>query len=177
MLTWFQLFHFTVDDLNDNRRGLLSPAQRRRWQRERARLRLGLFLTLLLLLAMAITAMFNGGLGFGLVLLLSFCSLMVACLWVMQRREQHLQGINRVQRITGSASLSRSSSTTKDSNHRSHWLHIGEQPFPVSRAAFRRLEKGKTYTVYYVPGWNPGFLPLNNRLVAIETDDEIATIE
>ncbi|NJK99231.1 MAG: hypothetical protein HC910_01210 [Spirulinaceae cyanobacterium SM2_1_0] len=169
MSLWFKLFHFNPDDLNYNRRGLLSPAQRQRWQRERVQLRLGLLFMLFFLLAIALIAMFSGGFGYGLALL-AICLLMVASLWVMQRREQRLQAIDRVRRITGSARLSR----TRDSNHSAHWLHIGDQKFLVSRAAFHRLERGATYTVYYVPGWNPGFLPLDNRLVAIEVDDTIS---
>ncbi len=162
------LFNFTAEDLSYNRRGLLSEAQRARQQRRLIRTQLGLIFFGVLLFSVGIIAMLNDGVGFG-VAMMGLSALLIAFWVITQGQRQRLQALERVQRVTGPAKLRRSSSMNAgDHPHVSYYLVIKNHEFLISRVGFNHLEKGKTYTVYFIPGLKRNFFPVADTLVSLE---------
>jgi hypothetical protein len=156
-----QLFDFTAEDLEYNRKGALSPRQSARVTKKRRAQKL-----FLAVLGFGLTCLLGGGLALGGGLSLSTDSaagvgmLVGAGIAALLGAPLIFLGVKpmrpvQVAAAKGTARVARVQRTSRTNNSTSTYvvteLHIADKIFTVPDEAFVELQDGAAYAVYY---WN-----------------------
>jgi hypothetical protein len=149
-----ELFGFTDEDLQANKRGELSAAQKRRLIRNQVgNVALAVFMLLgALLMLFAVLQrtdpLFVTVFVIGLVLLAS-----ISLLFSL-RHVRRMINVDTVGTVVGSPKLSQQSHVQGDRTTYSYALTIDDHSVTVNNNIFQRLDRGGIYRLYYIPGTN-----------------------
>ncbi len=149
-----EIFNFTADDLAANKRGEITQRQRNKLRRDNACAAATLLGMALLAVSLFVLSALEGNTG-QMALFVGFM-LMVAGIGWFARKDFARVNATEVTSISGSASVSQSSTYDSTNNRRTYYstMTVGNQSFRVNNKVYFKLPQLQNYTVYYIPEHN-----------------------
>ncbi len=150
---------FSADDLNANRRGIVTDAPIARLRKLR---RQGIPLLILAVLAAGLAIGVRNDATWLSIVMVGFVSLLVAASVGFWRRFDRESQSPQVAVARGSASKRYRSAR----NQRRCFLRVGEVEFSIAGSQYNAITEGRPYWVYYTP--------ITRTILSLEADDEPA---
>lgn len=151
-------FFFSADDLNANRRGIVTDAQIARLRKLR---RQGVPLLILAVLAAGLAIGVRNDAAWLSIVMVAFIVLLVAAAIGFWRRFDRESQSPRVASVRGPASKRYFAG-----RNRRFFLRVGEVEFSVMVYQYNAVMEGRSYRVYYTP--------ITRTILSLEADDEPA---